>query len=140
MRKTTGIMMSLIAAAVALFMAASCGPVNPPQVKDLQYVGLYPQKATYNVGETVKILFKANNRTLVTQVTAHISLNSGLLFSGPITSGGIAAAKDTVTWIIGGENSQIDYVSGSNSCIIKIREYNDGDIYDQSGTITVIAP
>lgn len=139
MCKTISAMMCALTAATILFMAASCGPVEPP-LKDLQYVGLYPQKAAYNVGDTVKILFKANNRTLVAQVTALIRLNPSPVFSDPITNGGVAAAKDTIKWIIGQENAQIDYVSGSNSCIIKIREYNDGTIYDQSGTITVIAP
>ena len=95
---------------------------------------LYPKGGeTYKVNQTVRVRWQINDSTKIGSVRIDLSLDRGKTF--PITfispSGGSFSRNITqYDWKI--ENASI-----SDSCVIKVREYNEGSLNDRSGVFSI---
>ena len=105
-------------------------PVQPPPTpKPLEL--LYPKGGeSLKVGVTVAVQWRINDSTKISSVAAKLSTNNGITYDFQIFTRSLPPDTLFLPWTI-----TVGQVS--TQCKIKIYEYNDPSINDQSGTFTV---
>ena len=88
---------------------------------------------TWHAGDTVTIQWKINDSTKVSSVIIKLSTNNGMTYDFMITSAGsVFPPQTSFPWVI--DSSQV-----SDQCIIRVSDYNDPSIRDESGVFSVLA-
>ncbi|MBN1128690.1 MAG: hypothetical protein JXA71_06870 [Chitinispirillaceae bacterium] len=123
-----------IAALAVCGLLAGChkenNPVQPPPLKPLEL--LYPKGGeSFKADSTVLIRWQINDSTKISSVMARLSTNNGMTYDVVITSSGpVFPPLTSVSWIAAAGQA-------STQCRIRIYDYQDGSINDQSGVFTV---
>jgi hypothetical protein len=115
-------------------LAAGCdssnNPPPPPPPDPLEL--LYPSGGeSFAVDSTIVIRWRINDSTVITSVMVKLSINNGMTYDFLISSGGsVFPPQDSISWTV--DSAQV-----STACRIRIYDYQDGSINDQSGVFTV---
>jgi hypothetical protein len=128
-----GFLLTTIFSGLIAIMVIGCDPessVGVPPIKPLVIVQPKGHE-TYKVGETKRIEWRINDKTQVASVLIELSLNGGRTF--PITLGGNSSFPIDSTkydW-------PIDASFVSDSCVVKVCEYNTTSISDRTGMFSI---
>jgi len=124
-----------IAALAVCGLLIGCNKANnpvqtPPTPKPLEL--LYPKGGeSLTVGDIDTVKWRINDTTKISSVMAKLSIDTGKTYDVVITSSGsVFPPQTSVPWTITG--TQV-----STQCKIKIYDYLDQSINDQSGAFTV---
>ena len=105
-------------------------PVQPPPLKPLEL--LYPKGGeSFKADSTVLIRWQINDSTKIPSgsVVVELSIDNGKIYSA-LGTGSHPLDTTSYSWTV--DSSQV-----SDSCRIRVRDYNDRSVTDMSGRFTV---
>ena len=130
LKKTLVQLLSLSVVCLAVFMTCDNGTGPTPPAKTLEIVA--PKGGeSYKVGQTVTIKWKINDATKISSVGIKLSPDNGKTIPNiDLETSSIFPPTDSFSWTITSDQA-------STQCVIKVYDYLDKSINDQSGVFTV---